>query len=286
MAKVPAGIIEKLRGVKERITSETGGSGIKYYKSRDGKSTIRILPGLGDNPDLFFRERGVHWHVGPNDDRVVCPNLTDDAGLPCAVCEAIAVLSKGTDEDKAMAREMRVRREYMFNIIDRENMSAGVQVWTAPPSVMGIIATFVEDPDYGAIWDPVDGTDFIVSRQKKGRIYDYSDSYLKRKSSMLAEDEKSIMALLEEAVNLHEIQGMVPTYDQTHRTLFGEKDEEAVGETASEPEEEPEAKPVPEPKEEPKAKPVPEPKEEPKNTEGDDLANTIRERLSSLRKGK
>jgi len=278
---VDPSLINNLKGLKERAQERTGGSGdITWYKPRDGKHTVRILP--GKDGQSFVKERGTHWDIGDDNAQVRCPNTTDNAGNPCYICEAQALFDRtGSKEDQETADTLRPKVDYLMNVIDRDDESAGVKVWSAPPTVIDLIVGYVEDPSYGAIWDADEGTDFIVERKKSGSAFDYKASRFDRYPSPVSKDEEQVKEWLEAMVDLH---GYVKpaTYAETYEALTGEKFEGEEPE-APEPVEEVE----PEPAEEPEPEPVEEtPEEESKEDDTNELKDDIRAKLKKMKEKK
>ena len=71
----------------------------------------------------------MHDNIGPNKDRYIC--LAKTYGLPCPVCEyrnQRAGLPDATDEEIKALRPKQYATE-IYNIIDRNQMDKGVQVW-------------------------------------------------------------------------------------------------------------------------------------------------------------
>lgn len=288
--KVSPDLIEKLKGVRERIETRTGGSGdITWYKPKDGVHNIRILP--GKDGGLFYKERGTHWGIGDDNQQIRCPNITDDSGKPCFICETRELFKQaGTKEDLAMADALEPKIDYMINVIDREDEAAGVKIWCAPPTAFDVIAGFVQDPQYGAIWDAEEGVDFMVDRKKSGSAYDYKASRFERLATPLSDDAEQMKTWLDTAHDLDEAAG-VATYAKTFEALTGEEyegeepeaEEKVVEETTEEAASEGEGGGAKEETEK-----TPEPVEEKPAEEKDDaedLRSKIKEKLAKFKKG-
>lgn len=111
---------------KERAEAKTRQGKMQL---KEGKNTIRILPGSTDNP---FHEVYVHYLRNPADPTkngrpVVCPLKTRNR--PCIVCQKVAMMHRTTNAiDREMAKEMKAGRRLLMNVIDINNKEAGVQI--------------------------------------------------------------------------------------------------------------------------------------------------------------
>lgn len=270
MPEVKKDLLQRVKDARKRVKENVEGSDVVWYDPQDGERIVRFLCRPGD--DYFFQERATHWDVGPDSKPVRCPKHTNDAGKPCAVCEyRELLLESAIDEDLAEARALKPKVNFLFNLIDREEERAGVKVWTAPQTVFDVIGSYIEDEDYGAVWDPDEGFDFIVIRKKSGSAFDYKASRFKRQPSSLSEDSSQVERWLEGCHDLKEL-ARPATWAETYEALTGESPEEASeGGEQPEPEEEPE----------------PEPEEEIEPEEEKDYSKTesvIREKMEKLKK--
>ena len=283
---VDPSLINNLKGLKERAQERSGGSSdITWYKPKDGQHKARILPGLNDLP--FVKERGTHWDIGDDNTQVRCPNTTGNAGNPCYICEVKALFERtGDKEDMEMAATLTPKVDYLMNIIDRDDESTGVKVWSAPPTVIELIVGYVEKPEWGAVWDAAEGTDLIVHRKKSGNAFDYKSSTFDRFPSPISSDEEEMKEWLGSRVDL-ETYVKPATYAETYEALTGEKFEgEEPEKNESEPvEDDPTPEPDPEPVPDPVVEPEPE-KEEPKEDDTNELKNDIRAKLAKLKEKK
>jgi len=111
-------------------------SGVKLFKPKAGIVLLDIMPfraGL-HNPfadeGMKYYERTffVHRNIGPNEEMVLCPRKT--SGGRCPVCERKAVLARKDDDDaEALAKELEPKQRQLFNLINRKEPDAGIQIW-------------------------------------------------------------------------------------------------------------------------------------------------------------
>lgn len=165
--------MEELNERKNR-SGNGGGGRIKYWKPKQGRNVIRILPGKNGND--FYAEARVRYNVGPNKKRVVVPLDPDEA---CPIKDFVDALYKSGDkDDEKLAKKMRATNRYLFNVIDRsvEEGQEGygeVMVYECGPSVFTDILSIICDPDYGDITDPENGWDIIITKTGKDLETEY-----------------------------------------------------------------------------------------------------------------
>lgn len=219
---VDPALMEELASMKDRIDNESSGSDVLWYKPTDGSHDIRILPGVGGK-QLNYRIRGTHWEIGKDKKNITCPRVTDNTGGKCAICEMYDILMKsGTEQDRAMAYNIRVKKDILVNLIDREDESAGVKVWSMPPTAWSTMIGYIQDGDYGAIWDPVSGTDFVVVRSKSGSAYDYKSCHPKRYSTPLHDDPDQVVKWIKGQYDFNKIWA-IPSYAETYEAITGQQ---------------------------------------------------------------
>lgn len=190
-----------LSEVRKRLKKVDLGGGGNYYKPEVGRNVIRVLPGVGDMGVLFWQQVGTHYVSGTT---FTCPRFTLDK--PCPICETVSELYRHGDADsKDMASNLRMRRSYWVNVVDRGNEDQGVQIYTPGVQVFGSIAGFVEDPDYGAIYDSEMGRDIIITRSGTGLDTSY-EVYPRPNQSPLHGDPKVMMEWLETAIDLSAVE--------------------------------------------------------------------------------
>lgn len=126
--------------------------GNNYFKPKEGKNTIRVLPAWNDE-GVFFFKASLHYGLREEGGPVPCMSMVDK---PCLACEKLKLQSK------EIKRKAGQRTRFYMNVIDRKNPEAGVLIWGVTPKNMKKIKSIMEDPDYGDITDPDDGRDLTV----------------------------------------------------------------------------------------------------------------------------
>lgn len=177
---------ERLKKLRQKIENTDMGGGQGFFSPKQGSNTIRILPEV-KGMEFFFQTVGRHYF---NKKSVYCPSFTSDGELECPICEIVSELySDGSKSSKALASDIRVRKSYWMNIIDRENESVGPLIFTPGVTIMGGITALIGDPDWGDILDIDDGFDITIQRKGTGMDTEYQVNP-KRNPSELSKDEE------------------------------------------------------------------------------------------------
>ena len=130
----------------------------EFWSPVKGPNSIRILPSWTlDLSQDFFRKTAQHWKLGNNQDLwVTC--LIEEGYERCPVCERIDSLYRTKNkDDEAFAKLIRKQTKVLYNIVDMNNVSKGVQVWQSGITVLGDIVKFVGNSKYGDISHPETG---------------------------------------------------------------------------------------------------------------------------------
>lgn len=202
MARSKSDRSKRLEAVKKKLASTNYGGSGGYWKPKQGRNVIRILPGVGEMEDFFWQDVGRHYL--PNISKsFTCLSFT--IGEECPICEFVDGLYKaGDEESKKLAGEMRVRRQFWMNIINRADTEedASPLIFTPGPMIFKQVASLIQDPDYGdAVFDPDEGLDLIITRTGEMLNTEY-DVKARRNESPLSEDPDLIDKWLEEAKDL------------------------------------------------------------------------------------
>lgn len=209
MAKTNKGT--NLKKLKEAFDKSNEGN-VKWYKPNFGDNFVRILPSI-DEEDLFFLKSGRHRIDGIY---YQCLTYKEDpeTGKPmkCPICEARKRLFRsGVKALIKIAKEITVKEQYLMNIVERKTDDpTTVKVWGAGVKVWKKICKDMCDDDLD-ITDVNDGYDFQITKEEgkpneKGEKYpSYDTSKISRKSTSLAEDEKTIEEILENRYNFNDI---------------------------------------------------------------------------------
>jgi len=194
--------LKKLREMYEKsIRGSTNFSDI-IWKPSDGENIIRILPPATED-EVFYVEAGTHNFGGYF---FWCPRASTDKALRCPICEEVRRrYNSGSELDIEIAQKLKLRRVYLYNIIDRKAEDpTEVKIYISGKKVWQKIMSYYFDEEYGALDDVDKGYDFKLIKNSLGDFPNYDDSRPFTKPSPLAESEKKIAEILSNAHNLQE----------------------------------------------------------------------------------
>lgn len=187
-----------LAALKEAWAKKSQKSGFKFWKPiEDGRYTVRFLPPKTSN-GLFYKEVAQH-RVGES--YYFCPKIEGDR---CPICEYYKGLyDAGKDDGIALAKEIKPRKQYMYNIVVRDENGKTpedpdkVNVYMSGKILYDTLMDYFFDDDYGDLTDVEKGYDFqIVKEQGDLGWPTYKKSKPRKTSSPLSEDEDTIEKIL------------------------------------------------------------------------------------------
>jgi len=152
--------------------------GDRWKPKENESSVIRLIPHTmeyfdGEVVDIGFLYL-VHYNVGPEGAQTVvtCPRTYDVAGDPekgvvpvrhrCPICEKVAELRKGDEQQKSRASELGARRRYLMNILDMNAVDKGVQAYECGATVRDGIFAYCNQK-YGDPMDITAGRNFTLT---------------------------------------------------------------------------------------------------------------------------
>lgn len=208
-----------------------GGGDAEFWRPKPGRHTIRILPPVG-NMEFFFMHVARHWI-----DRkpYICPNVTDNLGDECPMCEESEDLRRSSSKaDIQAGKDLLPRKQFWMNIVVRKGKGddfEGPFVFTPGISIFEEITALIRDPDYGdLLTDPLYGIDLRLEREGTGRTDTSYSLYPGRQEGPInpeyEDDEDGMWDWLEaSAEDLSEFVVM-PSYDELLNALEGVPEEE------------------------------------------------------------
>ena len=135
--------------------------GFKLYKPKAGKAILDIIPFIAGAGNPNAEEGEVHWErtfwthrgIGPNQETFLCPAKTSNS--KCPICEARMQMAESEeDDDEKMRKSLLPKQRQLFNIIDRKNPDAGVQLLDMSSFLFGdVILETIQSADEGENWD-------------------------------------------------------------------------------------------------------------------------------------
>lgn len=185
---------------KLKAAMNTKRTEFRFWKPlSNGKYLIRFLPNPDSN-EVFFK--GVLQHkVG--EDYLWCPRTE---GKPCPICEKYhALWRENTSASISLAREIKPREQYLYNIVVRQELDkvnaepTKVYVYAAGKKLHGALMNYFWDEEYGDLTDCENGYDFILVKEDdptgSGFPY-YLNSKPRKNPSRLFADDKDIETVL------------------------------------------------------------------------------------------
>ncbi len=206
---------------KERANRRSGDfdsiykEGVKIFKPREGKNTIRILPPSWDSAAHYGYDTHVNYSIGIDDQAYL--SLSAMKNEPDPLAEARKQAEK--QGNKKLADSLRPSHRIAFYLIDRMAEEEGVQLWAAPFGVDKSFLNIAIDEDSGEIMmvdHPDDGNDIRFYKEGTGLTTKYpADKMRVLKASPLHEDPKQADEWLDFATN-NPIPDMLNFYSYEH----------------------------------------------------------------------
>lgn len=187
-----------LSALKEAWDNRSKKGNFKFWKPiKFGRYTVRFLP-PADPDGLFFYETAQH-RVGEN--YYFCPKAEGD---DCPICEFYKSLyDEGSDDSIALAKEIKPRKQYLYNIVVRDELGQEVDnpkevhTYMSGKTLYEALMDYFFDEDYGDLTDVENGYDFtIVKEQGDLGFPNYKKSKPRKNPTPLFDDEDDIEEVL------------------------------------------------------------------------------------------
>jgi len=179
-----------MAALKRAWEAEKSKGHYRFWKPiENGTYQIRFLPAT--EPDGLFYKATAQHKVGDN--YFFCPKVE---GNPCPICEKYRALwAEGTDASIALAREIKPKKQYLYNIVVRSTPKGlfeqpnTAQVYMSGVKVQETIMDYFFDADYGDLTDTEKGYEFTLVREDVGGWPSYAHSKPRKNPSPLANAE-------------------------------------------------------------------------------------------------
>ncbi len=191
--------VDTARVVKDhsRAKADTGGK-TNYVKLKDGANVVRVLPPWSDEC-VPYKQAAFHYGVVQKR-ALACPKKMH--GNDCPICDEVdRLFATGDKRDEEEARQFMSKWRVFYNVIDRSDEAAGVQVLGVGNSIHERVTSFFADPDYGDISNIDDGTDVVIDKTGSGFNTRYTTS-CKRNATPLSDHDDDIDEWLDSLVDL------------------------------------------------------------------------------------
>ena len=214
--------IDELRKKYAEINNQGGGGNSdflsKFFMMDEGTSVVRVLPAKDEATQEFYAETAIHRL---NDKNYHCPRVK---GGKCPVCDTYynmwkEINSIGKESPKGkelqdLARQIKSRKRYYMNVVDRRDES--VKILSVGQKLFGKVLDCFFDEDFGDITDMKEGWDFKIVKDTQGQWPNYDKSSPKPKQSEAGTDAENAKWM----DSLHDIHGLVKVADYDELKLM------------------------------------------------------------------
>lgn len=139
------------------------------WKAKENGNKVRILPpaarfiGAWDQMTDLAITFKIHYFRIEGKQTAVSRCL-DELKQRCPACESYRAHKKSTDPALVeLAKSVRAADQYLFNILDINNLQAGIQAWPANYTCWVKIMEIAANPAWGNVVDPENGVDFEIT---------------------------------------------------------------------------------------------------------------------------
>jgi gp32-like DNA binding protein len=184
--------------LKQRRAGSRAGTG---WKPKDGENVVRVLPPHSrfltawdqlDDVAIAYKMHFFRIEGRPTEVSRCLEELKPKQR--CPACDAWRAYRKSEDPALAeMAKDIGPADNYLMNILDVNNMEAGVQAWGANYTCWDKILEIVANPKWGNVLDPADGVNFVITKTPAAKSRTGWPQY----SVMPEPDHTTIMEFLE-----------------------------------------------------------------------------------------
>ena len=193
-----------INAIKKRLTQLTSQTNktSNLWKPQPGKNQIRIVPyaHCKENPfiELFF-----HYEIGQRS--YLSPM---SFGRPDPIEEFAEKLKAGGNKDDwKLGKKLEAKMRTFVPVIVRGQEKEGVKFWGFGKTVYQELLTFIADPDYGDIADPMNGRDIVVTfktAEETGKAFPSTSIMVKPNQTPITED-KNIAEMVKDQKEITEL---------------------------------------------------------------------------------
>lgn len=218
--------MDAVRKKLKQLEKSDNRSTFTWKPQPDTKTKVRLVP-YRHSSEMPFIE--LYFHYGINGKTYVSPI---SYGNPDPFVEFSNKLKEtGDREDWKMSRKFDPKMRTYAPIVVRSEMEKGVRFWGFGKTVYQELLTYITDPDWGDISDPMTGRDFVINYESPSTPGGFPSTTItpKPNSLPLTEDKALLKRLLEDQPRIEEI-FPEPTYEELEEAMrkwiSGEDDSE------------------------------------------------------------
>jgi hypothetical protein len=208
-----------LQKIKERLTQlqKSSNTSNSFWKPQPGKTQIRIVP-YKFNKDNPFIELYFHYSMGNNKTYLSPVSF----GRPDPINEFATKLKSTGDRDEwIQGKKLEPKMRTFAPVVVRGQEHEGVKFWGFGKTVYQELLSFIADPDYGDITDPIAGRDIVVEKQtpaEAGNQYGKTAIRVKPNQNPITEDKEVLETIFNSQVDITELY-TEPEYDVLKEVL-------------------------------------------------------------------
>ena len=213
--------IDSLKNRLQKLQNENSGNTEKksmddIWKPEIGQHQVRIVPYIHNKENPFI-ELYFHYNLGKR--TYLSPSTY---GNPDPVVEFAEKLQQsGKKEEWVAGKKLEPKMRIYAPVIVRGQEEQGVKFWGFGTQVYQELLSYISDPDYGDITDPLNGRDIVLEVQppeKTGKKYTTTSIRIKPNPSKVSED-KSVITSIKNQKAISDIFSE-PTYDELKDALY------------------------------------------------------------------
>lgn len=187
-----------------------------FWRPKEGRQHVRIVP-WSERPENPFIEMYFHYLGGRT-------NLSPKShGKPDPMIEfADELLREDNSKDTwETARKFYPKLRTYVPVVVRGEEDQGVRYWSFGKTVFQDILSYIADPDYGDITDPLTGRDLTVEyipQEKSDTNFAKTTVKVRPKVTPAVEDDEQMDAILNNQPNFRAL-FTEPTYEELYQFL-------------------------------------------------------------------
>lgn len=208
-----------LDSVKNRLQSmqaqsantPTKKNGEDILKLVPGKQTVRIVPYV-HNPEYPFIELLFHYNF--NKKTYLSPITYGNPDPIAELGKKIQANANGNKEEWKIGKGLEPKMRVYAPVIVRGREEEGVKFWGFGSEIYTELLSYMADPDYGDITDPIAGRDIVIDvllPEATGKKHNTPTIRIKPNQSKLS-DDKNVIELVKNQKNIKDI-FQEPSYD-------------------------------------------------------------------------
>jgi hypothetical protein len=177
-----------LDAIKNKLSSLQQNTSTKnnLWKPEPGTQVIRIVP-YQHNKDNPFSE--LYFHYNFNNKTILSPV---SFGKPDPIVEFSEKLkSSGSSDDWKLGKKLDPTMRCYVPVLVRGKEAEGIKFWGFGKTVYQELLSFITDPDYGDITDPVAGRDITVdfkTKEQSGKDFPETSIRIKPNQSKITDN--------------------------------------------------------------------------------------------------